>query len=156
MFARLSTESDGAVEVVRLRALAGPRTVLLSLWDHRAEDDGWFEVEADQRLADADHEPAAAGVYYFDGPMSPAHRAAAVTANRRISAAMATHPGGVRTLVLWQPERREQVVVVLATSLESLELGQRTVSTMELLPEEDPALLPGPSRVEVYRIGADR
>ncbi|MFC5285569.1 hypothetical protein ACFPM7_00765 [Actinokineospora guangxiensis] len=158
MFARVAAGSDveGAREVVRLRALAGSQELLLSLWDFRADAEGpgqWYEVRSELLMADSGSPARAAGLYHFAGPMSPAHVQAADAANdRRIQPAMAEHPGGVRTLVLWQPDAREQLVVVLATSLDSLEEGQRKIASMELLPGEDPALLPGPARVEVYRV----
>ena len=162
MFARMAREStvDGASDVVRLRALAAEGEVLLTLWDSREGAEGagrWYEVEDDRPLADAGSAPQTAGVYYFDGPMSQAHRDAAQAANtRRIHPAMADHPGGVRVLTLWQPDERALVVVVLTTSLAALEDAQRKVQSMELLPDEDPALLPGPSRVEVYRVLPER
>ncbi|GAA4444843.1 hypothetical protein ACFQV2_38490 [Actinokineospora soli] len=161
MYARLARESDveGARAAFRLRALAGEQELVLSLWESRedAERAGqWYELESDQPMGDPDAEPGAVGVYHFDGPMSPAHHAAASAANARIQAGMADHPGGVRALVLWQPEARAQVVVVLSATLESLEDGQRKVMAMDLAPGEDPALLPGPSRAEVYRVVPER
>ena len=44
------------------------------------------------------------------------------------------------------------VVVTLATSVETLDAAQRAVMATELMPGEDPALLPGPDRVEIHRI----
>ena len=44
------------------------------------------------------------------------------------------------------------VVVTLATSVETLDAAQRAVMATELAPGEDPALLPGPDRVEIHRV----
>jgi hypothetical protein len=58
----------------------------------------------------------------------------------------------VHSLVLWHAERRTMIVVVLAVSVESIEDGQRLIMATELLPGEDPALLVGPERVDLYRV----
>jgi hypothetical protein len=148
----------GCVEQLMLRRVAGREELHVSLWAGRddAQSDPtaeWYEVEADQRLASRDEPGSVAALVYFDGPMSQELHDAATRANRdRIGPAMTTHPGAVRTLVLWQPEHRSQLVVALATSLESIEDGQRAISAMELLPGEDPALLPGPDRIDLYRV----
>ncbi len=39
-----------------------------------------------------------------------------------------------------------------ATSVETLDAAQRAVMATELAPDEDPALLPGPDRVELHRV----
>ena len=44
------------------------------------------------------------------------------------------------------------VIVTLATSVETLDAAQRAVMATELTPGEDPALLPGPDRVEIHRV----
>ena len=44
------------------------------------------------------------------------------------------------------------VVVTLATSVETLDAAQRAVMATELTPGEDPALLPGPDRVEIHYV----
>jgi hypothetical protein len=65
---------------------------------------------------------------------------------------MDEHAGTVRSIVLWQPERRSKIVVMQTVSVEALEDAQREVLSSELLPGEDPALLPGPDRVDLYRV----
>jgi hypothetical protein len=65
---------------------------------------------------------------------------------------MAGHPGGVRMLEFWQPELRRQILITLATSVESLEEGGKKIAGLPLLPDEDVALLPGPDHVEMFRV----
>ena len=57
----------------------------------------------------------------------------------------------VARYVLTQPDGGSAVVVI-SRSEASLDKAIRLITTSELLPGEDPALLPGPSRVERYRV----
>lgn len=93
---------------------------------------------------------------YFDGPRSPELIAAADRASlERIAPAMAADPRTrdqlVANYVLRQADGAE-VVITLVKSEEALRLGQELVMGTELLPGEDPALLPGPDRIEIYRV----
>lgn len=56
------------------------------------------------------------------------------------------------TYVLGRPRDSAIVVVELATSTEALERMADAVFSTSLLPGEDPALLTGPDRVELYRL----
>jgi hypothetical protein len=142
MYARVhKATGEGGAEQLTLRRVAGREEIQVSLWDTReaaAADPTaeWYQVEADQRMAPSGETASVAALLYFDGPMSEHRRA-----NRdRIGPAMATHPGAIRTLVLWQPDRRAQ----LAASIKSIEDGQRRISAMELLP--------GPDRIDLFRV----
>jgi hypothetical protein len=44
------------------------------------------------------------------------------------------------------------VVITLATSVETLDAIARAVMATELMPGEDPALLPGPDRIEIHHV----
>jgi hypothetical protein len=96
---------DGAIEVSLLRGAAGDE-VLLSLWPTLAEaaaDPGaeWYEVLGDQSGAGGPAEVAA--VVLFGGPLWAPVRF--------------PHPAGTsRALMLWQPERLKQAVVLLGPS----------------------------------------
>ncbi|CRK61937.1 hypothetical protein [Alloactinosynnema sp. L-07] len=157
MYARIHTAKapEGAIETHTYRRLAGDDELTLSLFDTQAAAASdptaeWYEVESD----DTGAAPTAgvAAFLHFDGPLSAEVKAAADRANRdRIAPAMHDHPGFARVLVLWQPQRRSAVVLTMAESVESLEEGQRKIGSMELLPGEDPALLPGPDRIEIFR-----
>jgi hypothetical protein len=161
MYARMGRTEEGtagAVEVCTLHRLAGTDELVLSLWpdaDRAAADQAaeWYEIEDDRPGADRDARPEVAGLLRFDGPMSePLHAAALRAGRERIGPCLTAQTGIVRTLALWQPERRRMLVVTLAVSVAALEAGQRAVMSTELLPGEDPALLPGPDSVDLYRV----
>ncbi|HVK26652.1 MAG TPA: hypothetical protein VM677_35330 [Actinokineospora sp.] len=157
MYARIHKTGEtpeGAIETNNYRRLAGSDGLAVSLFDTEeaaAADPTaeWYEVEADDS---GSAEVAIAAFLHFDGPLSAEVKAAAERANReRIRPAFLHDPDFSRTLVLWQPQRRSAVVLTLTASIEALEAGQRKISSMELLPGEDPALLPGPDRIELFR-----
>lgn len=159
MYARIHKSTgaapDGAREAHTYRRLAGDDELMVSLFDTQDEAAAdptaeWYEVEADSPGAEA--AGGVAAFLYFDGPISDeVHKAAERAHRERIAPAMRTRSGTGRALVLWQPQRRAALVVSTADSVESIEAGQRTIAAMELLPGEDPALLPGPNRVELFR-----
>lgn len=93
---------------------------------------------------------------YFDGPRSPELVAAGDRSSReRIAPAMAADPRMsdelVANFVLRQPDGGE-VIVTVVKSEEALRIGQQLIMSTTLLPGEDPALLPGPDRIETYRV----
>jgi hypothetical protein len=57
----------------------------------------------------------------------------------------------VATFVLRRPDGGEVVIVVAETEA-ALARGNRLIAEMPLLPDEDPALLPGPDRVETLPV----
>lgn len=92
----------------------------------------------------------------FEGPRSPELVAAAERADReRIQPLFDAHPELLADLVaryqLRQADGGHAVIVITRTE-ETLDKGIELVMTSELLPGEDPALLPGPSRVERYAV----
>jgi hypothetical protein len=151
--AELATE-PAFVEAYALLRLGDNQTRTLALWS-ATTDPTAYEVEADQPGAAADRPATAATVLWFDGPLSPARIAAARFGYReRIAPALATVPGHVRTLVLQRERDAASCVVGLAVDLPALEAGGAAVTTTELLPGEDPALLTGPDRVDVHHTTA--
>ena len=92
----------------------------------------------------------------FDGPRSPELVAATERAGRdRIDPLLDAHPevaeDMVARYVLTQPDGGSAVLVI-TNSEESLDKAIHLIMTSELLPGEDPALLPGPSRAERYLV----
>ncbi len=90
----------------------------------------------------------------FDGPRSPELVAAGRRAGtERIDPLMAAHPDIeddlVARYVLTQPDGGSAILVITGTEA-SLDKAIELIMTSELLPGEDPALLPGPDRVERY------
>ena len=93
---------------------------------------------------------------YFDGPRSPELIAAAERANReRIEPAILAEPSVMDDLVafyqLRQPDGGE-VTVVIVEHENTLDRAREVIMSTELLPGEDPALLPGPDRNERYLV----
>ena len=89
---------------------------------------------------------------YFDQPRNPEQLAAAdFAAEQRIKPTVATVPGNIRTYVLRRPDGSE-VVVTLAESEQALLDTQKAIMSTTLLPGEDPALLRGADRVEIYPV----
>jgi len=97
-----------------------------------------------------------ATVMQFNGPRSAELVAAGDRASEeRLRPIMMAHPRVreefVALLSLRQPDG-EQLTVLVMRSAEGLDLVQELVMTSELLPGEDPALLPGPDRVDLYTV----
>lgn len=153
-----ATPPAGATEEFALCQIAGPRDVVLRLYDGTDDAAGSdrYLVETDEPMGPPGTKPAVAAVVTFSGPMSPAVREAADRADRdRIGPAMAARATTTgRVLRLWQPEQRRKVVVVFSVDQSKLQDGFRTIATLDLLPGEDPALLPGPDHVEIFEVTA--
>ena len=95
---------------------------------------------------------------YFDGPFTPEQVAARKRADReRIIPAVRADPrtaaGLVANYVLDRPDGGA-VVITIVKSRQVLEDGRDVILGSELLPGEDPALLPGPDRVEFLPVSA--
>jgi hypothetical protein len=89
---------------------------------------------------------------YFDGPRTPEQVAAADFAGRnRIEPAVRQLGQPFRVYVLRRDDGSE-VVVSIADSEQALLDAQKAILGSELLPGEDPALLPGPDRIELYPV----
>jgi len=98
-------------------------------------------------------EPAFGWAGYFDG-LSQAQMVAHDRAGRdRIEPVADQLPGLVAVYSLRTLTNEGALELVFSTSIEAIEAGNRTINTMDLLPDKDPALLVGPSRAEVYRVG---
>jgi hypothetical protein len=100
--------------------------------------------------------PAYARLVYFDGPRAPEQAAAEDLAGQhRLWPAVRGISGLIRICVL-RGRDLGSLTVVLATSVEALDANTEAIMATELLPEEDPALLPGPDRVELHRVTGHR
>ena len=93
---------------------------------------------------------------FFDGPRSPELIAAGDRGSReRIEPALAARPDILNDVVATYELRQPNggmVMVVIANHLESLDNAVEVIRSTPLLPDEDPALLPGPDRVETYDV----
>ena len=99
-------------------------------------------------------DPAAAfaQVTWFDGPRGADQSAAELRAGRERIEPAVRDLDGVGTTYVLIAEDRALVVVSLATSIETIEAMQAAIMRTDLLPDEDPALLPGPDRVDLHRV----
>ena len=89
---------------------------------------------------------------YFDGPRTPEQLAAADFAGReRILPAISRLGHSLRVYLLRRSDGSE-VVVSIADSEQALLDAQKAIMGTGLLPGEDPALLPGPDRIELYPV----
>lgn len=89
---------------------------------------------------------------YFDGPRTAEQIAADdFAARERIVPAVSKLGHRFRYYVL-QGDNGSRIVVVLADTEQALLDAQKAIMNTELLPGEDPALLPGPDRIELYPV----
>ena len=148
--------------------LGGPAAVRLTLWDTEASasastcsgpDAGLAPPGAEiYQVTDTEEGPAAAQVptyarlMSFDGPRAPEQAAAEDLAGRQRIWPAIHGLSGLAGIYVLRGSDLSSVVVTLATSVETLDAAQRAVMATELTPGEDPALLPGPDRVEIHRV----
>jgi hypothetical protein len=142
----------GAVEIAH-QDDAGTTTV--AFWPDAATAPAGERV---YRLVDRLDGPAAgrtplfAQVVWLNGAGNPAVADAAVRGGQqRIDPAIRDVDGLVCTLAFRSADHR-LVVVGMATGLETIAVVADRIMHTELLPDEDPALLPGFDRVEVGRV----
>jgi hypothetical protein len=131
--------------------VSGIEGLAITLWkDIDSAGDDAFEVIHSARIAG---DVGAMNVVTFAAPITDEMRAAADYAGRnRIEPFAAGLPGALGVLVLWDDARRVMKAVSMATDLDRLgEIGH-ALNSMELLPDEDPALLPQVDRVDVFRV----
>ena len=124
----------------------GPRPFALAVDDVY---DVWDTAYGPSRSEQA----TVAKVSWFDGPRSAAQTEAARRAGEeRIKPAVEGIAGLVMTYVLGHPQDCAIVVVELATSTDTFDQVADAVFGTSLLPGEDPVLLTGPDRIELYRL----
>lgn len=97
---------------------------------------------------------------FFDGPRSPEVVAAAEHAGRhRLQPAVEADPQMrdelVSLLVLRKSDGAEVVIAVTRTEA-GINRAREVIMNTELLPDEDPALLSEPDRVEIYQVVESR
>jgi hypothetical protein len=130
----------------RTRAVMGPRPFTLDL-------DEVYDVLAATNGPSTPEEARVCQVSWFEGPRSAEQNDALLRAGeQRIGPAIATMPGLVATYVLCHPGDSSVAILTMATSTEALDRAAGIVFSTTLLPGEDPALLTGPDRVEVYKV----
>jgi hypothetical protein len=137
---------DAVAATDRTRSVMGPRPFTLDL-------DEVYDVLATTSGPATPEEARVAQVSWFDGPRSAEQNDAMLRAGQdRIGPAIAAVPGLVATYVLCHPGDSSVAILTMATSTEALDRAAGIVFSTVLLPGEDPALLTGPDRVEVYKV----
>ncbi len=149
------TGADPAGTVV-LAAPDHAGTTVVTLWpdpDSAARAGGRvYRVSDVFRGRAAGRRPMFAQVTWLNGDGDRARADAAEHAGRdRIWPAVREIGGIVEVLALRTDDHRV-VVVGLATDRETHDEVQRTIMATALLPDEDPALLPGAERVDLVRV----
>ena len=138
------SREDAEAASDRTQQVMGPRPFTLDF-------DGVYEVLASDAGPAAVAEAAVAQVLWFDGPLSAAQvNAMRRAGEERIQPAVRQVPGHVVTYVLSQTSDSAIVVIVLATSTDALNRIADAALSTPLLPGEDPALLTGADRIELY------
>ena len=89
---------------------------------------------------------------YFDGPRSPEQLAAHDFAARERIVPVISELGHSYRVYVLRRDDGSQIVVSIADSEQALLDAQKAIMSTELLPGEDPALLPGPDRIELYPV----
>jgi hypothetical protein len=149
----------GGADPVGTVVLAAPDDsggTVLALWpdaDSAARAGGRvYRVSDDMRGRAAGRRPMFAQVTWLNGDGDHARADAAEHGGRnRIWPAVREIDGVVAVLALRSEDDRI-VVVGMGTGRETNDAVQRTIMTTPLLPEEDPAMLPGPDRVDMVRV----
>jgi hypothetical protein len=156
----------GLLGCLTFRQLGGPAVVCLTLWDTETDATGCpapdarlappaselYQVTHTEEGLAATQVPAYARLVCFDGPRAPEQIAAEDLAGRQRIWPAIHGLSGLVSIYILRGRDLSSVVVTLATSVETLDAAQRAVMATELTPGEDPALLPGPDRVEIHRI----
>jgi hypothetical protein len=156
----------GLLSCLTFRQVAGPAAVRLTLWDTESSATGFpgpdaglvpsaaeiYQVTDTKEGPAASQAPAYARLVCFDGPRAREQAEAEDLVGRQRIWPAIRGLGGLTGVYVLRGSDLSSVVVTLATSVETLEAAQRAVMATELTPGEDPALLPGPDRVEIHRV----
>ncbi|RSN63642.1 hypothetical protein DMH01_07995 [Amycolatopsis sp. WAC 04182] len=89
---------------------------------------------------------------WFDRPLTQAQADAARFGGRERIRPAVRGLDGVGGLYALTADDRSGLILGFTESIEAMEAVQKTIMSTELLPGEDPALLPGPDRIDVHRV----
>jgi hypothetical protein len=154
-----------------LSQMGGPEGAVVALWSDRASAE-----EAATRRVDASgatpletrvfslamhHEglasteaAAIAQLTSFDGPRTKAQADAADRAGRDRLWPAIKDLDGIADVWVLRGNDNSTVVVALCTTIETIQTVATRVMSTELLPDEDPALLSDPSRIDIMNVVA--
>ncbi len=146
----------GAAGTVVLAAPDGPGGMLLALWSDPPPAPG--DGGRVHRVTDvftgraAGRRPLYAQVTWLNGDGDPVRADAAEHGGRDRNRPAVRDVDGVVEVIALRSDDDRVLVVGLATGREVHTAVQRTIATTPLLPDEDPALLPGADRVDLVRV----
>lgn len=160
------TGQPGLLGAITFRQFAGSAEVCLTMWDTEADAAAFARRYAElaalpgeiHQVVDtaagpaAAQAPAYARLMYFDGPRAPEQATAEDLAGRQRIWPAIRHLSGLVGVYVLRGRDLGSVVITLATSAEALDATARAAMSTELLPGEDPALLPGPDRIEIHHV----
>jgi hypothetical protein len=89
---------------------------------------------------------------YFDGPRPPEQTAAADFAGQERIVPAVTKLGHRFQVYVLRRDDGSEVTIVIGDSKQALLDAQKAILSSELLPGEDPGLLTGPDRIELYPV----
>jgi hypothetical protein len=89
---------------------------------------------------------------YFDGPRTPEQQAAEDFAGQERLLPAISQLGQPFRVYRLRRDDGSTVVISIADSQQALLDAQKAILASELLPGEDPALLSGPDRIELYPV----
>jgi hypothetical protein len=89
---------------------------------------------------------------YFDGPRTPEQIAAADFADQERITPAVSKLGHRLSVYGLRRDDGSEVTIVIADTKQALFDVQKAIMGTALLPGEDPALLPGPDRIELYPV----
>jgi hypothetical protein len=156
----------GLLGCVNLQQLAGSAAVRLTLWDTEKNATEFMSARARfgtppgaiYKVGEYEQGPAAAHaatharLLYFDGPRTPEQVAAADFGGRERIWPAIRDLSGLISVYLLRGHNHGWIVVMFATSVDTLDAAQHAVIAADLLPAEDRALLPGPDRIEIHKV----
>src|SRR2546423_4822307 len=89
---------------------------------------------------------------YFDGPRTLEQQAAEDFADRERLLPAVSQLGQAFRVYRLRRDDGSTVIISIADSQQAPLDAQKAIMSTELLPDEDPALLPGPDRIELYPV----
>lgn len=153
------TGSPGTCTLAQVGGMTG---LVVALWrdrgsalaaaDHRTP--GTFDARVFE-VADVEGGPAEAKIAqatWFDRPLTQAEADAADFGGRERIWPVVRKLSGISGSYVLTAEDRSTLVLGFTESIEAMEAAQKAIMSTELLPGEDPALLPGPDRVDVHHV----
>lgn len=153
------TGSPGTCTLAQIGGLTG---LVVALWRDRGSalaaadrrTPGTFDARVFE-VSDVESgaaEPEIAQATWFDRPLTQAQADAARFGGRERIRPAVRGLDGLGGFYVLTAEDRSMLILGFTESIEAMETVQKTIMSTELLPGEDPALLPGPDRIDVHRV----